>query len=388
MTRVPVASAIVLLLTVALFATACSSAPSGAATTAPIAKSAPTKSAGNNIDCLTVVKANEDFGTTFPLLINFTADTDYSAFTDQSSPVYVDFVKTRKDLDSLALLPDPTDAVELTFGKPSESVAYFRQVVDLAEGDLRNNGKPFKDTGVSGQKVIGFDTQWGKEYAPFALAIDKACHNFSLPADTPVSSQANLRIGQTGALGDLRVTLDQVTTAAAQAGNSPEPGFRYIFAYYTIENKGKTAMLTGAFGQTSFKDATGNFYPFDNNANSNLPLNIVTSMAKGIAAGAKGTGIVGYQVRSNAGDLSWTIMDAAGHQDIFAVKASDITVQQRDPGADATGTSIAATTSAIIELGNRAIATDAALTQSPGTPEPTETPEPSDTPAPTETPVP
>jgi hypothetical protein len=129
------------------------------------------------VDCTAIHAATIELGQSVAQMVNFRSDTDYAAFADATSPVHLDFPKLRAQLDTLATLPDPTDSAELTFGKPSESVAYFRELVDVAESDLNTQGKPFKDTGGDGRKVIGFDTPWAKEFSSFGLATEKACPN-------------------------------------------------------------------------------------------------------------------------------------------------------------------------------------------------------------------
>jgi hypothetical protein len=117
------------------------------------------------------------------LMVNLPANTDYPAYTNPDSPFYLDIKKIRSDLDTLATLPDPTDAVELTFGKPSESITYFRQLVDLAESDIQNQGKPFVDTSSSGQKLIDIDTPWEQHVSVFGMAMKKVCPNYQAPSD-------------------------------------------------------------------------------------------------------------------------------------------------------------------------------------------------------------
>ena len=194
---------------IALLASACGgavaplaakSAPSVAgATSAPIAaksaaKVTPTPAAqisNSAIDCAATASANLEFGMALAPLVNLTPDTDYAGLTDPASPFYVDFAKLRGDLNTLALLPDPTDATALAFGKPSDSIAYFRQLVDLAESDVKAQGKSFKDTTATGQKVIGLDSPWMTKVSTFAMAMATACPNFSLPTDTPPSRQGH-----------------------------------------------------------------------------------------------------------------------------------------------------------------------------------------------------
>ena len=309
-----------------------------------------------------------------------------------SSPFYLDFTKLRGDLNTFATLPDPTDAVELTFGKPSESVAYFRQLVDVAESDVKAKGKPFKDTDSSGQKVIGLDSQWLKEISTLGMAMGKACPGFTMPTDTPASNQASNQatnqVGQTATLGDLSVTLDKVTAVPGELGNLPDAGNRFIFVYVTIENTGTATLRTNSVTQATLSDPAGKQYYFEPNA---IMLGVSRSLNGEVASGEKTSGNIGYQLPTNAGDLLWIVEDNAQHRAVFAVKASDIVAEGAPIGestAAAFQTSAAATTAAIIEMGNSADATDAALTASPGTPEPTETPVPTDTPEPTETPSP
>ena len=98
----------------------------------------------------------------------------------------MDFAQLRADLNTLAALPDPTDAVELTAGKPSEALVYVRQLIDIAEADVQ--GQPFRDSNAAGQKVIGVDSQWLKEISPLGTAIDRACPGFMLTAAAQTAS--------------------------------------------------------------------------------------------------------------------------------------------------------------------------------------------------------
>lgn len=198
-----------LLLTVSLIVTACSSAtlipaalsapvetltPSGVNaateistpinTTAPGATTPPqANKPDSNVNCDALYLANYNMGMALAVMVNLTADSDYTAYTTPDSPFYLDIKKIRSDLDTLATLPDPTDAVELAFGKPSETITYFRQLVDLAESDIRTQGKPFVDTSPSGQKLIGIDTPWQQHVSVFALAMEKVCRNYKPPSD-------------------------------------------------------------------------------------------------------------------------------------------------------------------------------------------------------------
>lgn len=398
--------AMALLFAIALLATACGGAAAPAANTggtsataapggksAPAATSAPqAQNSNSKIDCTAIAKANADFGRAMPEMVNLTPDTDYSAFTDPSSPFYLDFTKARGDLTTLATLPDSTDAVELTFGKPSDSVAYFRQMVDLAEANVKAKGKPFQDTNSAGQKVFGLDSPWFKEYNSFTLAMDKACHGFTLPVDTPASNQAanqvTNQVGQTAMLGDLSVTLDKVTAVPGVLGNLPDPGNRFVFIYTTILDSGKVTLRTNSVTQATLSDTAGKQYYFAPNA---IMLDVSRPLNGELTSGEKTSGNIGYQVPANAGDLLWSFEDNAQHRVVFALKASDIVADGAPIGestAAAFGTSAAATTAALIEMSNGADATNAAVAAYTDTPEPTDVPVPTDTPEPTETPSP
>ena len=377
---------------------AAKSAPSVAgATSAPIAaKSAanvtPTSQAQTSnsaIDCAATANANLEFGMALAQLVNLTPDTDYAGLTDPASPAYVDFAKLHGDLNTLALLPDPTDATELMFGKPSDSIAYFRQVVDIAESDVKAQGKSFKDTTATGQKVIGLDSPWMTQVSTFAMAMEKACPNFSLPTDTPPSNKVTNQIGQTAALGDLQVTLEKVATVPGEMGNLPtSSGMGFVFVSVTIENTGKAALETNSVTRAFFQDAAGKQYYFEPYA---LMLQASHPLDGEIAPGKTISGTIGYELPTQAGDLIWIVADNAGNRAAYGVKASDI-VAEGVPIGEATAAamqaSVAATTAAIIDMANNADATTAAMTANPGTPEPTETPVPTDTPEPTETPSP
>jgi Domain of unknown function (DUF4352) len=342
----------------------------------------------SGLDCTAIVKANQDFGTGLAQMVNLTADTNYSAFTDPSSPFYMDFAKLRAELNTLATLPDPTAAVELTFGKPSESVTYFRQVLDIAEGDVKAQGKPFKDTSSTGQVVLGISSPWFKEFNPFALAMSDACSNVVLPTDTPLSDKPTNQLGEVAVMGDLRVTLSKVATVPGEPGNLPAPGNDFVFVSVTVENTGKAQLVTNSVAQATLKDTTGKQYFIEANA---IMLPYSHPLNGELAPGERTSGTIGYQLPTNAGDLLWIVEDNAPHRAVFAVKAGDIGVEGTAIGestAAAMRTSVEATTAAIIEMAGNADATAAAMTASPQTPETPDTPQLTDTPEPTETPQP
>jgi hypothetical protein len=107
-----------------------------------------TRNRNSRIDCTTTYRAKLDLDLALLQLVNLTPDSDYAELTNPASPVYLDFAQLHADLNTLAALPDSTDAVELTVGKP------------------------FRDSNAAGQKVIGLDSQWLKEISPLGRAIN------------------------------------------------------------------------------------------------------------------------------------------------------------------------------------------------------------------------
>jgi hypothetical protein len=168
------------------------SVPAINATTAPMATGAPQANQPNpNPNCDALFLANYDMGMALAIMVNLTANTDYTAYISPGSPFYLDFKKLRSDLVKLATLPDPSAADALIVGKPSEAITYFNQLLNLAETDIKNQGKPFVDTSPSGVKLIGIDTPWEQHAAVFGMAMANVCKNYTAPSDlfsrTPVA---------------------------------------------------------------------------------------------------------------------------------------------------------------------------------------------------------
>jgi hypothetical protein len=166
--------------------------PITGATAAPVANNAAQGNPSNpNPHCDALFLANYDMGNALAVMVNLTADTDYTAYTTPGSPFYLDFTKLRSDLVTLATLPDPSASDALIVGKPSAAITYFNQLLDLAEADIKNQGKPFVDTNPSGVKLIGIDTPWEQNAAVFGVAMGNVCQNYTAPADlfsgTPVA---------------------------------------------------------------------------------------------------------------------------------------------------------------------------------------------------------
>jgi len=346
-------------------ATAAERTPSADANATPVGQS-------SSIDCQAVAKANMEFGTNLAQMVNFTADTDYAAYSDPASPLYIDFPKVKADLAVFATLPDPTDPADALMGKPSDAVAYFSEMVDIAMADVESKGKPFNDTNANGQKVFGLDSAWMKEMVVFGPAIEKACHGVTIATDVPASDLVTNQIGETATLGDLRVTLEKVVTVPGVAN----PGFHFVFVSVTIENTGQTALITNSIQLATFKNAAGVQYGFEPNA---IMLDASKPLDGSVAPGEKTSGTIGYELPVDAGDLIWVVEDNANNKAVFAVKASDIIVDGT-PIGDATAavmqTSVAATTAAMIDMANSMDATTAAMTANPEIPQSTETPIP------------
>ncbi len=251
--------ALLLLLMTAMIVSACSSALSvPAALSAPIATATPSDSSAvsaaptdtnvpgaatvpqtnpssKNPKCDALFLANYDMGMALAQMVTLTASTNYSAFTSHDSPFYMDFSKLRSELDTLATLPDPSAAEALIAGKPSEAVIYFRQLMDLAEADIKNQGNPFVDTGPSGIKLIGIDTPWETKAAVFGVAMGNVCKNYTAPSDlfagTPAPGNGASQPTQDDSVmatlvaagASMQATIDAGSTAMPDPTETPGP---------------------------------------------------------------------------------------------------------------------------------------------------------------------
>ena len=217
-------------------ATAGKSTATTAANAAPGATNpAPANQTTSNSKCDALFLANYDMGMALAVMVNLTANTDYTAYTTPGSPFYLNFKKLRSELATLATLPDPSAADALVVGKPSEAITYFGQLIDLAEADVQNQGKPFVDTSPSGQKLIGIDTPWEQHAAVFGVAMGNVCKNYTAPADlfagTPAAGSAaptsliNDSSMATAAAADTNMiaTVNAVQTAFPQPTDTPAP---------------------------------------------------------------------------------------------------------------------------------------------------------------------
>ena len=135
---------------------------------------------------------------------------------------------------------------------------------------------------------------------------------------------AGFQIGQTAAVGDLRVTLDSVAEAPLEAGNLPSPGNRFLLLHVTIENTGQETLQVTGLMETNLQDAAGNSYGFDPFANSLGAINGDNSLDGTLAPGETHAGLIGYQLPSDAGDLLWNFHDFAQNEAIFGITPAEI----------------------------------------------------------------
>jgi len=285
---------------------------------APIATpSGSTGGAQSTARCQTIGDAFIDFEGEYPFLAALTTDGAYAANTPDSM-TYVNIPKLRGDLDVLATLPNGT------FGPIAPAIAQFRTLVDQIDSNIKSGSKPFSDGSGDGQKVLDEYLKLAQPYTVVAEAFGTACPNYSAAAATPAPAQSSLAIGQTGSVGDLRVTLDKVSEAALDPAKLPQPGNRYLILQVTIQNTGKVPLQVTGLGETDIKDAKGTSYGFDPFANALPATGIGAAFDGEIPAGGTHAGLLTYQVPTSSGDLTWIFHDYVPNQVIFAIKTSDI----------------------------------------------------------------
>jgi hypothetical protein len=210
--------------------------PAISATTAPLATTPlQANQPSLNPKCDALFLANYDMGMALARMVTLSAGTDYTAYTTPDSPFYLDFKKLRSELDTLATLPDPSAADAAIGGKPSEAITYFRQLIDLAEADIKNQGKPFVDTSPSGVKLIGMDTPWMQHAATFGMAMGNVCQNYTAPSDlfagTPMATvdpqvgkqNDSLMATAAAASAGMMATLNAASTAFPDLTETPAP---------------------------------------------------------------------------------------------------------------------------------------------------------------------
>jgi hypothetical protein len=128
------------------------------------------------------------------------------------------------------------------------------------------------------------------------------------------------RVGQTAAVGSLRVTLDKAAVAAGEAGNVADAGQRFVLVYLTVQNTGKEAQSLSLFS-TMVTDMGGRRYFAESSAGF---LSTARPLGSSIAPGDRTSGNRGYMLPVDAGDLTWTGEDAVHNRVTFAIRATDI----------------------------------------------------------------
>ncbi len=343
------------------------------------------------LNCQAIADAALDLNTSVPILVMLSG-AGGSVQNRVDSPMYVDTSKLRADLVVLAALPDPTDAMEATvMGKPSEAIPQFRQLFDIIDRDASANPTPVDPSSTTGgaddQKLLEFGTKFIKMSTSINAALASACPGVSgnvseavQPGAQATLVAASYEIGQTAAVGDVRVTLDRVVTSSGAGNILPTPGNRYLFAYFTVENKGKNAFRVNMLTGTHWEDSAGKQYTFDPNTIMLDPN--MTNFDADIQPGAKQSGAIGYQLPRNAEGLVWVFQDFKPNRAAFSVKASDIAdvgTPVTEQGADEMRASAAATQTAFVDMILGAEATqESAGTETPVPDEPVATDVPAD----------
>lgn len=127
--------------------------------------------------------------------------------------------------------------------------------------------------------------------------------------------QTTFAVGDIVEIGDLTLTVNEVTSPPGNEFNKPNAGNKFIVVDVTLENKGAEAKGISSMVQMYLKDATGQKYNLDFSA----------SMASGgttpdveIAPGEKIRGQVGFQVPENAQGLIFAFdADVFGYGKVF-----------------------------------------------------------------------
>jgi hypothetical protein len=119
--------------------------------------------------------------------------------------------------------------------------------------------------------------------------------------------QQRFSIGETVEIGDIALTVNEVTRPSGDELNQPEEGKTFVVVDLTLENKGDEAEQVSSLMQMSLKDDTGQKYDID----------LMASVASGgtapegeISPGEKLRGQVGFQVPEDAAGLEF-VFDAS-----------------------------------------------------------------------------
>jgi hypothetical protein len=130
-------------------------------------------------------------------------------------------------------------------------------------------------------------------------------------------AQAIFAIGDIIEVGDLTLTVNEVTSPPGNEFNKPDEGNKFVVIDVTLENKGTEAEGISSMMQMHLKDATGQIYDID----------LMASVASGgatpdgeMAPGEKVRGQVGFQVPKNAQGLVFVFdADVFGYGKVFVV---------------------------------------------------------------------
>lgn len=125
------------------------------------------------------------------------------------------------------------------------------------------------------------------------------------------TQQQQYSIGEQVAIGDMALTVNEVTYPSGDEFTQPDEGNKFVVVDLTLENMGSEAEQVSSMMQMSLKDDTGQTYDID----------LMASMASGgstpegeISPGEKLRGQVGFQVPEDATGLAF-VFDASvfGH---------------------------------------------------------------------------
>lgn len=107
------------------------------------------------------------------------------------------------------------------------------------------------------------------------------------------------KIGESVALGDLRVTVQRVYCVAAALPDQPAPDWQYLVVEYAVENQGATPRTVSSTFQARLVDSARHEYESDvvGSQRAGVPINGV------IDPHNRRVGRVGFQVPLNAGGL-------------------------------------------------------------------------------------